>query len=73
MIAHIFGCADDAAQILWQCCENCGAEICLGERYYMHEGLRICSGCVHRYAWAVFEAAAACTYAAPDTPLYLPP
>jgi hypothetical protein len=36
-------------------CDYCGEVIYIGDPYYMHAGLRICSGCARSYAWAVFE------------------
>ncbi len=38
-----------------ECCGYCGEVIYIGDKYYAHKGLRICSGCARSYAWAVFE------------------
>jgi len=36
-------------------CWYCGAEIRLGERYFLHEEVRVCADCVKDYAYSVFE------------------
>ena len=36
-------------------CDYCGEVIYIGDKYYAHMGLRICSGCARSYAWGVFE------------------
>ncbi len=44
-------------------CDYCGEIIFIGDKYYSHKGLRICSGCAASYAWLDFEEEASVCYA----------
>ena len=50
--------AEETEPIIQYYCEYCGNPIRIGEEYYKHNDMPICTGCAKRYAWSLFLAEA---------------